>query len=46
VGGFLNQVQELDDKVIDIDALGDNQTEVKGCLKPAAQEDQARKGVL
>ncbi len=37
---------ELDDKMVNVDALRHDQTEVERRLKPAAQEDEAAEGFL
>jgi len=46
VGRLPNQVEELENEMIDIDALGDDKPEVKGRLQPAAEEDQAGESIL
>ena len=40
------QVDEFDQEVIDINALGHDQSDVERSLEPAAEEDQAAEGVL
>jgi hypothetical protein len=46
VGRLPNQVEEFDNEMIDIYALGDDKPEVKGRLQPAAEEDQAAESIL
>ena len=41
VGRLPDEVEEFDNEMIDIDALGNDEPEIEGRLKPATEEDQA-----
>jgi len=45
-GHVMEQMPELQHEAIDVDALGDDEAEIERRLEPAAEEDEAAKGLL